>query len=124
MYVQRFLDKAAVDDGDTRRWSLCTVTQVEEAKIILRMLPIFLSSVLGYLPIPLLLTFSVQQGGSMDTRLGAAHVPPASLFLIPVVFQMLILVAYDRAAVPWLCRATGYAGGSSGPRKFLEPGQQ
>ena len=109
--VIRFLDKAAVDDGDRRRWSLCTVTQVEEAKIILRMLPVFLSSVLGYLPIPLLLTFTVQQGGTMDTRLGAAHVPPASLFVIPVVFQMLTLVAYDRAAVPWLRRATGYAGG-------------
>ncbi|PAN16459.1 hypothetical protein PAHAL_3G062400 [Panicum hallii] len=107
----KFLDKAAVDDGDTRRWSLCTVTQVEEAKIILRMLPIFLSSVLGYLPIPLLLTFSVQQGGTMDTRLGGTSIPPASLFVIPVVFQMVILVAYDRAAVPRLRRATGYAGG-------------
>ncbi|CAN6381509.1 unnamed protein product [Urochloa humidicola] len=108
----KFLDKAALDDGDTRRWSLCTVTQVEEAKIILRMAPLFLSSVLGYLPIPLLLTFTVQQGGSgsMDTRLGAAnaHVPAASLFVIPIVFQMLFLVAYDRAVVPWL-RAT--AGG-------------
>ncbi|RLN00434.1 protein NRT1/ PTR FAMILY 4.3-like [Panicum miliaceum] len=75
------------------------------------MLPIFLSSVLGYLPIPLLLTFSVQQGGTMDTRLGGTSIPPASLFVIPVVFQMVILVAYDRAAVPRLRRATGYAGG-------------
>ncbi|TVU51465.1 hypothetical protein EJB05_02897, partial [Eragrostis curvula] len=107
----KFLDKAAVDDGDTRRWSRCTVTQVEEAKIILRMVPVFLSSVLGYVPIPLLLTFTVQQGGAMDTRLGAATVPPASLFIVPVVFQMLILAAYDRAAVPWLRRATGHAGG-------------
>ncbi|XP_040385311.1 protein NRT1/ PTR FAMILY 4.6-like, partial [Oryza brachyantha] len=107
----KFLDKAAVDDGDRRRWSLCTVTQVEEAKIILRMLPVFLSSVLGYLPIPLLLTFTVQQGGAMDTRLGGTNVPPASLFVVPIVFQMLILVAYDRAAVPWLRRATGLAGG-------------
>jgi hypothetical protein len=100
-----------VDDGDARRWSQCTVTQVEEAKIILRMLPVFVSSVLGYLPIPLLLTFTVQQGGTMDTRLGGTHVPPASLFVIPIVFQMLILVVYDRAVVPWLRRATGYAGG-------------
>ncbi|KAL6642412.1 hypothetical protein ACP70R_020593 [Stipagrostis hirtigluma subsp. patula] len=107
----KFLDKAAVDDGDTRRWSLCTVTQVEEAKIILRMLPVFLSSVLGYVPIPLLLTFTVQQGGTMDTRLGATNVPPASLFIVPIVFQMIILVVYDRAVVPWLRRATGYAGG-------------
>ncbi|KAF0888812.1 hypothetical protein E2562_017807 [Oryza meyeriana var. granulata] len=107
----KFLDKAAVDDGDRRRWSVCTVTQVEEAKIILRMLPVFLSSVLGYLPIPLLLSFTVQQGGAMDTRLGGTNVPPASLFIVPIVFQMLILVAYDRAVVPWLRRATGYAGG-------------
>ncbi|XP_066359041.1 protein NRT1/ PTR FAMILY 4.3-like isoform X1 [Miscanthus floridulus] len=107
----KFLDKAAVDDGDARPWSQCTVTQVEEAKIILRMLPVFVSSVLGYLPIPLLLTFTVQQGWTMDTRLGSTHVPPASLFVIPIVFQMLILVVYDRAVVPWLRRATGYAGG-------------
>lgn len=107
----RFLDKAAVDDGDRRRWSACTVTQVEEAKIILRMLPVFLTSVLGYVPIPLLLTFTVQQGGAMDTRLAGTSVPPASLFVVPIVFQMLILVAYDRAAVPWLRRATGYAAG-------------
>ncbi|RCV15875.1 hypothetical protein SETIT_3G093300v2 [Setaria italica] len=107
----KFLDKAAVDDGDTRGWSLCTVTQVEEAKIILRMVPIFLSSVLGNVPIPLLLSLTVQQGGTMDTRLGGTSIPPASLFIVPIVFQMLTLVAYDRLFVPWLRRATGYAGG-------------
>ena len=96
-----------MDDGDALPWSQCTVTQVEEAKIILRMLPVFVSSVLGYLPIPLLLTFTVQQGWTMDTRLGSTHVPPASLFVIPIVFQMLILVVYDRAVVPWLRRGTG-----------------
>ena len=93
MYVQRFLDKAAVDDGDTRRWSVCTVTQLEEAKIILRMVPIFLSAVLGNVPIPLLLSLTVQQGGAMDTRLGALRIPPGSLFVVPIVFQVLILVA-------------------------------
>ncbi|KAL6905898.1 hypothetical protein ACP4OV_003499 [Aristida adscensionis] len=109
----KFLDKAAVVevDGDTGAWSLCTVTQVEEAKIILRMLPIFLSSVLGNVPIPLLLALTVQQGATMDTRLGATNIPPASLFVVPIVFQILILVVYDRAIVPWLRRATGYAGG-------------
>ncbi|WVZ89182.1 hypothetical protein U9M48_035615 [Paspalum notatum var. saurae] len=107
----KFLDKAAVDDGDARAWSLCTVTQVEEAKVILRMLPIFLSSVLCNVPIPLLLALTVQQGGTMDTRLGTTSILPASLFVIPIVFQMLILVVYDRAFVPWLRRATGYAGG-------------
>ncbi|KAF8756322.1 hypothetical protein HU200_011098 [Digitaria exilis] len=107
----RFLDKAAVNDGDRRRWSLCTVTQVEEAKIMIRMLPIFLSSILGNVPIPLLLSLTVQQGATMDTRLGATTMPPASLFVVPIVFQMLTLIVYDRAFVPWLRRATGLAGG-------------
>ncbi|KAG0520591.1 hypothetical protein BDA96_08G087400 [Sorghum bicolor] len=106
-----FLDKAAVDNGDKRAWSLCTVTQVEEAKIILRMMPIFLSSILGNVSIPLLLSLTVQQGGTMDTRLGGTSIPAASLFVVPIVFQMLTLVAYDRAIVPWLRRVTGRAGG-------------
>ncbi|TVU51468.1 hypothetical protein EJB05_02900 [Eragrostis curvula] len=103
--------KTLFDNGDKGAWSLCTVTQVEEAKIILRMVPVFLSSVLGNVPLPLLLALTVQQGGAMDTRLGATSIPPASLFIVPIVFQMLILVAYDRAAVPWLRRLTGYRGG-------------
>jgi hypothetical protein len=100
-----------VDDGDTRAWSLCTVAQVEEAKTILRMVPIFLSSILAYIPFSLLLSLTVEQAGTMDTRLGGIDIPPASLTVIPVAVQVLILLVYDRAIVPWLRRATGYAGG-------------
>jgi hypothetical protein len=105
------VDKAAVDDGDTRAWSLCTVAQVEEVKTILRMIPIFLSSILAYIPFSLLLSLTVEQAGTMDTRLGAITIPPASLTVIPVAVQIIILLVYDRAVVQWLRRATGYAGG-------------
>ncbi|KAL6875710.1 hypothetical protein ACP4OV_013223 [Aristida adscensionis] len=105
------LDKAAVDTGKTSPWSLCSVTQVEETKIVLRMVPIFLSAVLGYIPVPLILNFTVQQGNTMDTKLGAIHISPATLFVIPTVFQMVILVLYDRFIVPFLRRITGYVGG-------------
>jgi len=47
----------------------------------------------------------------MDTCFGGISIPPASIFIVPIVFRMFILVAYDRAAVPLLRRATGYAGG-------------
>ncbi|CAN6330870.1 unnamed protein product [Urochloa humidicola] len=108
----KFLDKAAVDDGgDKGSWSLCTVTQVEEVKIILRMAPIFVTSILAYIPFSLLLSLTVQQGGAMDTHLGALNIPPASLFVVPIAFQFLILTTYDRAIVPWLRRLTGYSGG-------------
>ncbi|TVU25808.1 hypothetical protein EJB05_28318, partial [Eragrostis curvula] len=105
------LDKAAIDTGNASPWSLCSITQVEEAKIVLRMVPIFLSSVLGYIPVPLILNFTVQQGNTMDTKLGAIHISPATLFIIPTVFQMVILILYDRFIVPFLRRITGYVGG-------------
>ena len=107
----RCLEKSAVETGETGPWSLCTVTQVEETKIVLRMVPIFLSSVLGYIPVPLILNFTVQQGNTMDTKLGGVHISPATLFVIPTVFQMVILVLYDRFIVPFLRRITGYVGG-------------
>lgn len=107
----KFLDKAAIDNGDTRAWSFCTVTQVEETKIILRMVPIFISSMLGYISTPLVLTLTVQQGSTMNTKLGRIHISPASLFVIPVTFQMVMLVVYDRLFVPFARRITGYASG-------------
>ncbi|KAK3118547.1 hypothetical protein QOZ80_9BG0701230 [Eleusine coracana subsp. coracana] len=105
------LDKAALDTGKTSAWSLCSITQVEEAKIILRMVPIFVSSVFGYIPVPLILNFTVQQGNTMDTKLGGIHISPATLFVIPTVFQMVILILYDRFIVPFLRKITGYVGG-------------
>ncbi|KAF7008663.1 hypothetical protein CFC21_023371 [Triticum aestivum] len=105
------LEKSAVETGETGPWSLCTMTQVEETKIVLRMVPIFLSSVLGYIPVPLILNFTVQQGNTMDTKLGSVHISPATLFVIPTVSQMLILILYDRFIVPSLRRITGYVGG-------------
>uniref|UniRef100_A0A0E0MEP9 Uncharacterized protein n=1 Tax=Oryza punctata TaxID=4537 RepID=A0A0E0MEP9_ORYPU len=108
----RCLEKAAVETGnDAGAWSLCSVTQVEETKIVLRMAPIFVAAVLCYIPVPLLLSLTVQQGNTMDTRLGAVHISPATLFLIPTVFQMVILIVYDRVIVPPLRRVTGYVGG-------------
>jgi solute carrier family 15 (peptide/histidine transporter), member 3/4 len=111
LFNYRFLDKAAIDNGEKGDWSFCSTTQVEEIKIILRMLPIFLSSTIGYLPFPLLMALTVQQGGTMNTQLGKVHISPASLFVIPITFQMVTLVIYDRAIVPLLRKLTGYPGG-------------
>jgi len=107
----RCLDKAAIDNGKGGSWSLCTVHQVEETKIVIRMIPIFITSALGYMPASIILTFTVQQGNTMNTRLGAINVPPATLFVIPTVFQLVVLVVYDRFIVPFLRKKTGYVGG-------------
>lgn len=69
--ISRWLDKAAMataDNGEAAGpWSLCTVHQVEETKIVIRMIPIFITSALGYMPASVILTFTVQQGNTMDT---------------------------------------------------------
>ncbi|KAF7067677.1 hypothetical protein CFC21_073535 [Triticum aestivum] len=116
----QFLDKAAIkiENGARGPWSLCNVTQVEETKIACRMVPIFLTSAVGYMPVSIILNFTVQQGNTMDTRLGAIRVSPATLFVIPTVFQLVILVAYDRLLVPLLRRATGYVGGVTHPQRI------
>ncbi|MCL7031407.1 hypothetical protein MKW94_006494 [Papaver nudicaule] len=102
----KWLDRASISDGKTGTWYLCSVSQVEEMKIVLRMVPVFISSMICYIPNPLLLTLTIQQGGTMNTKLGAIHVPPASLFVIPVTFQLVILVVYDRLFVPFARRIT------------------
>ncbi|KAJ6841519.1 protein NRT1/ PTR FAMILY 4.5-like isoform X2 [Iris pallida] len=108
----KFLDKASIDiNGSSGPWSLCTTTQVEETKIIVRLIPLILSSTLNYIPFLMLLAFSVQQGTTMNTRLGKIHISPANLFLIPVIFQMVFLAAYDWLFVPLARRITGHSSG-------------
>ncbi|CAN6249175.1 unnamed protein product [Urochloa humidicola] len=107
----KFLDKACINRGKDGAWSRCSVAKVEETKIVLRMLPLFISSMVGYVSNPIILTFTVQQGGMTNTRLGKIHISPASLFVIPITFQTVMLAIYDRFIVPFLRKRTGYASG-------------
>ncbi|KAL6903591.1 hypothetical protein ACP4OV_004404 [Aristida adscensionis] len=109
--ILKFLDKACINRGKDGAWSRCSMAKVEETKIVLRMLPLFISSTVGYVSNPIILTFTVQQGGMTNTRLGKIHVSPATLFIIPITFQTVMLAIYDRFIVPFLRRRTGYANG-------------
>jgi len=115
--LHRFLDKAAIqrksDEQHEKQeasnpWKLCRVTQVENAKIILSMLPVFCCSIIMTLCLAQLQTFSVQQGSTMDTRITKHfNIPPASLPIIPVAFLIIIIPFYDRICVPFLRKCTG-----------------
>ncbi|KAI7746067.1 hypothetical protein M8C21_003743, partial [Ambrosia artemisiifolia] len=110
--VYRWLDKAAIRSGNIDQspnpWKLCRVTQVENAKIILAMVPVFLCSIIMTLCLAQLQTFSVQQGATMDTKLAISfNIPPASLPIIPIIFLLIAVPIYDRILVPWICKFTG-----------------
>ncbi|XP_030475893.1 protein NRT1/ PTR FAMILY 4.5-like [Syzygium oleosum] len=108
-----FLDKAAIlpKGTDPAKWKVCTVTQVEEVKILTRMMPILLSTILMNTCLAQLQTLSVQQGTLMDTKLGHFIVPPASIPVIPLVFMSILIPVYEFAFVPIIRRFTGHPNG-------------
>ncbi|KAG6774672.1 hypothetical protein POTOM_022034 [Populus tomentosa] len=80
-YSPRFLDKAAVvtdPEADTRnRWRLCTVTQVEEFKSFIRILPVWASTIALSISFAQLSTFFISQANIMDRKLGYNFIIPA-----------------------------------------------
>nr|XP_010317511.1 protein NRT1/ PTR FAMILY 4.5-like [Solanum lycopersicum] len=111
----KFLDKAAIIQTSQQQskkainpWRLCRVTQVENAKILLSMVPVFCCTIIMTLCLAQLQTFSIQQGFTMDTRItNSFHIPPASLPIIPIVFLIIIIPVYDQIIVPILRKFTG-----------------
>ncbi|KAL6652931.1 hypothetical protein ACP70R_011856 [Stipagrostis hirtigluma subsp. patula] len=109
----RFLDKAAIVElggGDeTRRpWRLATVTQVEETKLVLAMVPIWVATLPFGMVAAQLSTFFIKQGSVMDRRLGPHFViPPASVFSLAAIGMIVTVALYDKVLVPYLRRATG-----------------
>lgn len=114
----RCLDKAATitdeDLEDGNPWRLCTVTQVEELKILLRLIPIWLTSAVYFVANTQAQTTFVQQGTKTDSKIarGAVSVPAASLTSIETVFAAAYVTLYNRAIAPaarrWLGRAQAF----------------
>ncbi|XVE76954.1 hypothetical protein DITRI_Ditri13aG0022200 [Diplodiscus trichospermus] len=114
----KFLDRAAMisptdiflvtNKGETANpWYLCTITQVEEVKCILRLLPIWLSSVLSSVVFIQMLSLFVEQGAAMNTTIFSNfHIPPASMFAFDIVSTSTFILFYDKLIVPLYIRLT------------------
>ncbi|KAF7044407.1 hypothetical protein CFC21_053634 [Triticum aestivum] len=118
----RFLDKAAavlppLDKTCTAlpmcSWSLCTVTQVEELKILLRMLPVWASFVIFYSVAGQSASTFIEQGMVMDNHVGQFAIPPASLSIVSVFSVLIGVFIYESVLVPLVRRYTGKAKGFS-----------
>ncbi|XP_010264234.1 PREDICTED: protein NRT1/ PTR FAMILY 6.3-like [Nelumbo nucifera] len=108
----RFLDKAAIKDpnGQTQsgswntvenRWSLSTLTDVEEVKIVIRMMPIWATTIMFWTVYAQMTTFSVSQATTLNRHLGRSFlIPAASLTVFFVGSILLTVIVYDRVIVP------------------------
>ncbi|KAK0572905.1 hypothetical protein LWI29_000235 [Acer saccharum] len=114
------LDKAAVlsdaeiKSGDfSNPWKLCTVTQVEELKILIRMFPIWATGIVFAAVNAQMSTMFVEQGMMMDTSIGSFTIPPASLSSFDVISVIFWVPIYDLVIVPIARKFTGKERGFS-----------
>lgn len=93
----RFLNKACVKSTDSNDpWLLCCVTQVEETKQMLRMIPILIATFIPSTMVAQIGTLFVKQGTTLDRHVGSFHIPPASLAGFVTISMLISVVIYDR----------------------------
>ncbi|XP_022980257.1 protein NRT1/ PTR FAMILY 7.3-like [Cucurbita maxima] len=111
----RFLDRAAAitspemdqfDDGTRNPWRLCTVTQVEEVKCVLRLLPIWLCTILYSVVFTQMASLFVEQGAVMRTNISTFHIPPASMSSFDILSVAAFIFIYRRVIDPIYTRLT------------------
>ncbi|KAF3952110.1 hypothetical protein CMV_022305 [Castanea mollissima] len=113
--IFRFLDKAAIKDGNLDASSInspCTVTQVEAAKLVLGMMLIWLVTLIPSTIWAQINTLFVKQGTTLDRRLGPDfQIPAASLGSFVTLSMLIAVPMYDRYFVPFMRQRTGNSRG-------------
>ncbi|XVE90832.1 hypothetical protein DITRI_Ditri20bG0107800 [Diplodiscus trichospermus] len=111
----RFLDRAAImtpkdyakqekDNNGRDPWRLCTVTQVEEVKCILRLLPIWLCTILYSVVFTQMASLFVEQGDAMKTTISNFRIPAASMSSFDILSVAFFIFFYRRILDPIVAR--------------------
>jgi dipeptide/tripeptide permease len=115
----KVISKAAVKSttGGSKassRWKLSTVTQAEETKQMLKMLPVLAITFVPSATMAQINTLFVKQGTTLDRHAGPHfEIPPASLQGFVTISMLVAVVLYDRAFMPLARRVTGNPRGIS-----------
>jgi peptide/histidine transporter 3/4 len=118
----RWLDKAAIRDPRhepkataASGWRLCTVSRVEEVKLVARVVPVWLATLAYGLVFAQTSTVYVSQVGTMRAPefAGNFRVPAASFQAFTAITVLALLPIYDRVLVPVMRSCTGHERGIS-----------
>ncbi|CAE6085377.1 unnamed protein product [Arabidopsis arenosa] len=117
--ILTFFDKAAVETESDNKgaaksslWKLCTVTQVEELKALIRLLPIWATGIVFASVYSQMGTVFVLQGNTMDQHMGPNFkIPSASLSLFDTLSVLFWAPVYDKLIVPFARKYTGHERG-------------
>ncbi|CAL5441527.1 unnamed protein product [Camellia sinensis] len=109
----KFLDKAAYitsRDLDNQKqglhdtWCLCPISQVEEVKCILRLLPIWLCTIIYSVVFTQMASLFVEQGAAMKCTISNFRIPPASMSSFDILSVALFIFLYRRVLDPVVSR--------------------
>ncbi|KAL3623101.1 hypothetical protein CASFOL_031917 [Castilleja foliolosa] len=110
----KFLDKAAIIENtqtSTEKqnpWRLSTVTNVEEVKLIVNMIPIWLTTLPFGICVAQSNTFFIKQSTTLDRKITSDFtIPPASIAALSAFGLISWIAIYDKVLVPCLRRITG-----------------
>ncbi|RRT82073.1 hypothetical protein B296_00015419 [Ensete ventricosum] len=99
-------------------WRLCSVTRVEEVKMMIQLLPVWATTIMFWTIYAQMMTFSVEQATTMDRSIGSFKIPAGSLNVFVVSAILITLAIYDRAIMPamkkWKGRQAGKAAALGG----------
>ncbi|XP_020157113.1 protein NRT1/ PTR FAMILY 5.1 [Aegilops tauschii subsp. strangulata] len=98
----RCLDKAAIREREA-----CTVTEVEEVKLIAGMIVVWLVTLVPCTIWAQVNTLFVKQGTTLDRSVGGVRIPAASLGSFVTISMLVSIPIYDRVLVPLARRRTG-----------------
>ncbi|KAI3763102.1 hypothetical protein L1987_53552 [Smallanthus sonchifolius] len=102
MYSQTFLNKALVPfDESNEDETVCSIDEVEEAKAVLRLVPIWASCLAYSTVLSQTSTLFTKQGATMDRSIGSTfEVPAASLQSFISLSVVILIPIYDTILVP------------------------
>ncbi|KAA8522082.1 hypothetical protein F0562_012604 [Nyssa sinensis] len=109
----KFLDRAAYitsrDFKDEKQrphnpWRLCPISQVEEVKCILRLLPIWLCTIIYSVVFTQMASLFVEQGAAMKSKISDFRIPPASMSSFDILSVAVFIFLYRRVLDPLMSK--------------------
>lgn len=99
----RILDKAAIlEDNDDKNnsWIVSNVTQVEEVKLVLKLIPIWATCILFWTVYSQMMTFTTEQAIFMNRKVGSFEIPAGSFSTFLFITILLFTSLNERLFVP------------------------
>ncbi|KAL9453708.1 hypothetical protein AB3S75_009336 [Citrus x aurantiifolia] len=93
-------DNAVANENKNNSWIVSTVTEVEEVKMVLKLLPIWATCILFWTVYSQMTTFTVEQATFMNRKIGSFTVPSGSLSAFLFITILLFTSLNEKVFVP------------------------